>query len=132
IVLAPGDPVRVSFWGSPQAAAEFSIQDVARHVPMGERLAANNSTDTARGFYEGPYIIQPLDKANQAAINVVLKGQGKQIRAKAKGRLTIDTGAVPKTGLIVDDVAAVRTGPEGGYDIFLYKGMRVALTGKIK
>jgi len=27
---------------------------------------------------------------------------------------------------------AVRTGPEAGYDLFLFKGMKVRLTGKIK
>ena len=32
-------------------------------------------------------------------------------------------------GQVTDDVVAVRTAPEGGYDFFLYKGMKVRLIG---
>ena len=131
LVLSAGDPLRVSFQASPQSTAEFSLLGLAHHVPILERLA-NNSTDTAHGFYEGNYTIQPGDKADHLPIDITLKSRGKIIHAKTKGRLTIDNGATLKTGLITDDVAAVRTGPEGGYDLFLYKGMKVRLTGKVK
>jgi N-acetylmuramoyl-L-alanine amidase len=131
LLLAPGDPLRVSFQASPQASAEFSLEGLVKHVPMAPRLLAN-STETTRGVYEGNYIIQPGDKADQLKAEVLLKAHGKQIRAKTRGRLTIDDGAIPRTGVVVEDVAAVRTGPEGGYDLFLYRGMRVRLTGKVK
>jgi hypothetical protein len=132
IVLSPGDPLRVLFQGSPQATAEFSLSEKVRHIPMAERLSVANATDTAHGIYEGNYIIQPGDVAEQVPLNVQLKSRKKTIHLKTKGRLTIESGAIPKTGLLTDDVVAVRTGPEGGYDLFLYKGMRVQLTGKFK
>jgi N-acetylmuramoyl-L-alanine amidase len=132
LVLAPGDPLRVSFQGSSQEGGEFSVEGVVRHVRVAERLGVSNSTEAARGLYEGNYIIQPGDKAERIPVDVTFKGQGKIIQAKSRGRLTIDSGAVPRTGLVTEDVAAVRTGPEGGYDLFLYKGMRVRLTGKVK
>ncbi len=132
LLLAPGDPLRVTFHGSPQASAEFSIEGVAPHIPVAERLSPSLSTDSARGLYEGAYIIQPGDKAQSAAIEVLLKSKNKRIHEKARGRLTIDSGAVPRVGLITDDVAAVRAGPEGGYDLFLYKGMKVRLIGKLR
>jgi N-acetylmuramoyl-L-alanine amidase len=130
--LTAGDPLRVSFQGSPQASAEFSIEGTVKHVPMVQRLIGN-STETTRGIYEGHYIIQPGDKAETQRVEVQLKGSsGKPIKEKSRGRLTIDHGSIPRTGLIMEDITAVRTGPEGGYDLFLYKGMRVRLTGKVK
>jgi N-acetylmuramoyl-L-alanine amidase len=132
LVLAPGDPLRVTFQGSPQSNAEFTVQNLVRHVPVLERLGTSNSTETAHGLYEGTYIIQPGNVAKQANIDVQFKSHGQILHATAKGHLTIDPGEVPRVGMIVDDVVALRTGPEGGYDLFLYRGMRVRLTGKVK
>ncbi|OGR89655.1 MAG: hypothetical protein A2992_02295 [Elusimicrobia bacterium RIFCSPLOWO2_01_FULL_59_12] len=132
IVLSPGDPLRVFFQGTPQASGEFSVEGVMRHVPMSDRATSAASTGAVRGLYEGTYIIQPDDEADKAPIEVVLKNRKHQVRAKTRGRLTIDTGKIPRVGVITEDVAALRTGAEGGYDLFLYKGMRVQLTGRVR
>jgi N-acetylmuramoyl-L-alanine amidase len=132
VVLSPGDPLRVTFQGSPQASGEFSIEGVAAHIPAGERLGLTNSTDTSRGLYEGVYVIQPGDKAKNAEIEASLKNDDRHRHFTARGRLTIDSGAVPRVGQITEDIAAVRSGIDGGYDIFLYKGMKVRLTGKAR
>lgn len=132
MVLAPGDALRVSVQGSPQSSAEFTINNVARHVPMVERYLGNTSTSVPRGLYDGSYIIQPGDDADALPIEVTLKSKNNQVHAKSRGRLTIDSGKIPRVGVITEDVAAVRTAPEGGYDLFLYKGMKVALTGRAR
>ena len=82
-----------------------------------------------RGIYEGTYIIQPGEAATRR-ISVTLKKREVR-KEQAKGHLTIDSGGVPRVGLITDDTVAGRTAPDGGYDVFLYKGMHVRLTGKI-
>src|SRR5262249_38402510 len=121
MLLSAGDTVRVAFQGSPLGNAEFNIEGVAHHIPMID----NNG----RGVYEGSYVIQPGQIANRAAITVILKKRVVH-REVAKGRLSIETGGTPRVGWITEDTVAARTGTEGGYDIFLYKGMRVRLTGK--
>lgn len=124
--LAAGDRVRVSFQGSPGGVAEFSIEGAVKKIPMTE---AGLSTASRRGIYEGLYIIQPGDKAHRASIEATLK-KDRLVKEKAGGRLTIDNAPVPRVGIITEDAVAARTGPEGGYDLFLYRGMRVRLTGK--
>lgn len=123
-LLTAGDSIRVAFQGSPQGAAEFAIDGLSRHIPMIE------TGNPPRGFYEGTYVIQSGEIAKQADIVVTLKK--KDIKKEhARGRLTIESGGVPRVGVITEDTVASRTSTEGGYDIFLYKGMRVRLTGKI-
>jgi len=128
LLLTSGEEVHVAFQGSPLDTAEFSIEGVARHVPMVE---IGSSTMTRRGLYAGGYLIQPGDKANQAAIEVSLKGAHETKKEKAAGRLSIDSSGFLHTGLVTDEEVAVRTGPDEGYDLFLYRGMKVRLTGKI-
>lgn len=123
VLLAPGDTLPVTFQGSPQGKAWFSVEGVASHVPM---------DGTAQGVYEGEYVIQADDHAREAAIAATLKGRQGSLHAIGKGHLTIDHGTVPRVGVIKDEIAAVRTGWDGGYDFFLYRGMRVPLTGKIR
>ncbi|MFA5975347.1 MAG: N-acetylmuramoyl-L-alanine amidase [Elusimicrobiota bacterium] len=125
--LMAGDSVRVSFQGSSGASAEFSIEGVARKIPM---MEVGVSSAGRRGIYEGLYTIQPEDKVHRASIEVTLKRRRITEKEKAAGRLTIDNTPAPRVGLLLEDVAA-RTGPDGGYDLFLAKGMRVRLTGKV-
>ena len=122
--LTFGDTIRVTFQGSPGGLAEFAIDGVGSHLPMVEQ------GNPPRGIYEGSYVIQPGDHARRAEIAVTLKKRGLR-REEAKGRLTIESGGVPRIGLVTDDTVAVRTATDGGYDIFLYRGMRVRLSGKI-
>jgi len=41
-----------------------------------------------------------------------------------------ESGGAPRIGVITEDTVAARTSAEGGYDVFLYKGMKVRLSGK--
>lgn len=122
--VVPGDTLRVSAQGSPKAAAEFSVGKMKRHIPMAD-VSSNG-----HGLYEGRYVIQPGDAADDARVDILLSRNGHEVKEKSPGRIRIETGAVPRVGLVKDDVVAVRTGPGAGYDLFLYKGMKVKLTGK--
>ncbi len=124
LLLAPGDIVQVSFQGSPGAVAEFAIEGLAKHVPMTE------VGNPGRGIYEGSYVIPSDIALKRSEIAITLKRKGVE-RATAKGRLTVETGGVPRVGIITEDTVAARTAIDGGYDVFLYKGMRVPLSGKI-
>jgi N-acetylmuramoyl-L-alanine amidase len=123
-LLAPGDTIRVAFQGSPEGHAEFAIEGISAHLPMMEQ------GNPPRGIYEGSYVIRSGDHAKQAEIAVTLKKHGYR-KESARGRLTIESGGVPRIGLVTDDTVAARTAIDGGYDLFLYRGMRVRLTGKI-
>jgi N-acetylmuramoyl-L-alanine amidase len=135
-LLTTGDSVRVSFQGSPGGTAEFSIEGIAKKLPMVEsgtylsRAVPQPSSMTARGVYEGMYYVQAGDAAEDADIEVVFKKGRDTIKEKAPGKITIDPGMHPRAGVITEDTVAARTGPEGGYDLFVYKGMRVRLTGR--
>ncbi len=124
MVMAPGDTVRVTFQGSPEGSAEFAIEGVSAHIPMVE------IGNPPRGIYEGSYVIQPDDHADKTTIFVTLKKRDTK-KERAAGRLTIESGGVPRVGLVTEETVASRTSVEGGYDVFLYKGMHVRLTGKI-
>jgi N-acetylmuramoyl-L-alanine amidase len=124
LLLTPGDSVRVSFQGSPQGVADFSIEGLARHIPMSE------TGSTPRGLYEGTYVIPPNGIVNHADIVVNLKKRTTK-KEHAKGRLTVESGGAPRIGVVMDDTVATRTAAEGGYDVFLYKGMKVRLNGKM-
>ncbi len=123
LLLAPGDTLRVSFQGSPQGTAEFTVEGLAHHIPMSE------VGNPPRGIYEGSYVIQPGGAANHADIAVTLKKRELK-KEMARGHLTIESEAIPRVGMVTEDTVAARTSAEGGYDLFLYKGMRVRMTGK--
>jgi N-acetylmuramoyl-L-alanine amidase len=124
LLLQPGDTLRVSFQGSPQGTAEFSIEGLEKKVPMVEL------GNPPRGLYEGSYIVPRDATAKRAIIAVSLKGKSLK-KENARGRLTIDSAAIPRVGLITEDTVAARTAADGGYDVFLYRGMKVQLTAKI-
>ncbi len=127
--LTPGDSLRVAFQGTPQGTASFAVEGVAHRLPMVE---LGSSTTTRRGLYEGSYVIQPGDKVDRAAIEVELRKERETKKEKAAGHLSVDSSGAPRTGMVTtDESVAVRTAPDGGYDLFLYRGMRVRLTGKV-
>jgi len=125
--LSVGDLLSVTFQGSAGAAAEFSIEEVAKHIPMAE---ISTSSATRRSTYQGHYLLQPGDLVEKGDIDVQLKKKHESVKARATGRLSVEKGTTYRMGQVLEDAVAARTGPEGGYDVFLYKGMRVPLTGK--
>ena len=82
-----------------------------------------------RGIYEGSYVLPPGQHATKARLFVTLKKREWR-KKRPKGHLTILAGGTPRIGIITDDTVAARTAVDGGYDVFLYKGMRVRLNGK--
>lgn len=136
-VLAVGDLLKVSFQGSPGGTAEFSFDNGKHFIPMTETgfthgvYMTDLSSAAFRGLYEGAYVIQPGDKAENAPILISFKNPRHKIQQTTPGRLSIDSISVPQIGLVSDDSVPVRTAAQGGYDFFLYKGMQVRLTGRV-
>lgn len=126
-LFAAGDLIPVSFRGSPGGTAEFSIEHVAKHLPMVE---VGDSTTTRRGVYQGHYVVQPGDGGVNLEMEVALKKGRTTVRATVPGKIHLIAPQTLRVGRITEDTVAARTAPEGGYDLFLSKGMRVALTGR--
>lgn len=126
--LAADDVLRVTFQGSSGAEAQFQIEGIHHKFPMVE---VGTSTSSRRGIYEGSYQIQPEDKTSSGKVQVTLSRGKTTLKQTAAGRVTVDPNGVPRYAIVTEDTVAARTAPEGGYDLFLYKGMRVRLTGKI-
>ena len=120
--LVPGDVFTVTFQGSPGGEAWFNVHGLQKHIEMADV--------GSRGIYRGMYMIQPGDNADHVTVQAVLKRGGQETDASSKGRVSVESLRIPRMGLITEDVSAVRTAPDGGYDMFLYKGMKVQLTGK--
>ena len=128
LLLTAGDTLRVSFQGTTGGAAEFTISGLYGAIPM---LEVGAGSATARGVYQGSLIIQPTDKFNSSVIEVALKKEAHTLRQKALGHLSVLSPAIPRIGQITDDIVAVRTAAEGGYDFFVYRGMKVQLIGRM-
>ncbi len=120
--LMPGDVLSLSFQGSPGGEAWCNIHGLKKHIPL---IDAGG-----RGVYKGTYVLPQGDSADHVNVQAVLKLNGRETDASSKGRVTVEAIRVPRIGQITEDVCAVRTAPDGGYDMFVYKGMRVQLTGK--
>lgn len=127
--VLPGDLVYVQVKGTPGCEARFSIQGVARRLPMTER------DGLLRGVYAGAYQVQPGDEVTRTPVEFTLSGKrGGRARLRAKGRVTVLDPRVPRVVELVEE-AVVRSGPgqEGdrlGYDLVLSSGIRARVTGR--
>ncbi|MBN1561003.1 N-acetylmuramoyl-L-alanine amidase [candidate division KSB1 bacterium] len=144
LVLLPGDVVDVSFRGTPDCRATFSIAGLVDDAPMAPKEAAGAShwaeavfgqggvqrADVA-GYYHASYIIQQADSAVNAPIRCQLIDQrGDTARAIMPGALSILRLGVPRIAATADDVTVLRTGPRKSYYYFLPRGVKLRLSGK--
>ena len=117
-----GDCFQISAFGSPGMEADFTVQGVAKHVPMTEQLAGS-------GRYTGLYCFGPNDEAENAEIEVRLSKGWSHAKAQAKGKLTILKQ--PRVGEILPDTAGLRSDYDGGYFLFTRAGTRLQITGRM-
>ncbi len=141
--LPPGDIFKVAFKGTPGCDATFSIEGIARNLPMtelgprannywGEALfgqGTNSQMQHVEGIYIGSYIIQSWDWGIERNIKFTLKDDwGNSITSLAPGKLRIDVSRVPKIAQFTEKMVVSRTGPKVGHQIHFPENSTVRVT----
>jgi N-acetylmuramoyl-L-alanine amidase len=150
MILTTGDVLEVSFRGTPNCQASFSIKGLISDIPMieappkpqpywgrevfGKGLVPEKSL--LKGVFTGSYIIKNTDKIDSARIVFKLskKSEGKTatITDSSQSRITIKQDETPQIVEFVGSSLIVRSGPKLGY-LLLYQppGIRAVATGKV-
>ena len=144
IRLCQGDEFYVSFWGTPNCDASFTIEGVRNDIPMQETLytplylgeivfgeAYTKNCEKLPGYYTGCYKIQPMDWRQDRKIIFKLKGaDNDSVEALAPGTLTIFDNSIPQCVETKRDVTVLRTGAGDAYYYFVPKGVKLPVTGQ--
>jgi N-acetylmuramoyl-L-alanine amidase len=150
MLLTAGDVLEVSFRGTPNCKASFSIKNLISDIPMteappktqrywerevlGEGLMPQEFL--VKGVYTGSYIIKGTDKIDSSRIVFKLsKKSGEKtasITDSSQGRITIRQDQIPQIVEFVGSSVIARSGPKLGY-LLLYQppGIRAVATGRI-
>jgi N-acetylmuramoyl-L-alanine amidase len=150
MILTAGDVLEVTFRGTPNCKASFSIKNLISDIPMteappktqrywgkevlGEGLMPQEFL--VKGVYTGSYIIKGTDKIDSARIVFKLsKKSGEKtasITDSSQGRITIRQDQIPQIVEFVGSSVIARSGPKLGY-LLLYQpsGIRAVATGRI-
>jgi N-acetylmuramoyl-L-alanine amidase len=150
MILTSGDVLEVSFSGTPNCQASFSIEGLILDIPMteappkaqpywgrevfGEGLVPEELL--IKGVYTGSYIIKNTDKVDSARIIFKLsKKNGENdttITDSSQSRITLRQDQTPQIVEFVGSSVIARAGPKLGY-LLLHQppGIRAVATGKI-
>lgn len=131
-LLTTGDRLSVSFRGSPNAKAWFTVGDDLV-VPMTETLSAEGSRT---GEYEGVLTILESDSFNKEEIEVRLEADSQITRAAARGTLSTMNPRIPLIAEVTAEEARLEVGlgeVRLGAPVIavLPQGQRMVLSGKI-
>ncbi len=122
--VMPGDYIRVSVDGTPGREGVFSLGKLLNDAPLSEIPAGS-------GKYYGSYKVRREDQGAEffpsARFKAGLFAHGAS--DKAKGRVTVlGSPSIVETST---DTVVLRDGPEGGYMMFLPKGVKLVSTGRL-
>ncbi len=121
--VMPGDYMRVSLFGTPGREGVFSFGKLLEDAPLAE-------TPQGSGRYYGVYRIASEDQGKEFYPSARFKGGlfARGASAKAKGRVRVlSAPAMVETST---DTVVLRNSPEGGYMMFLPKGVKLAAAGR--
>ena len=145
VEIHQGDLLRVSFKGTPNCKASFTIDGVRENIPMiesdspkyfywGEFVFGDKPAMQGKnvaGIYEGSYLVQPLDWRENRKIIFQLVGQKQDTVLKiSPHKLTIFDNSFPQIAEIKTERATLRTGVNAGYYYFLPRGTKVEIDGR--
>jgi len=150
MILTAGDVLEVSFRGTPNCLASFSIEGLVSDIPMtevppktqpywgrevfGKGLVPDRFL--VKGVYTVSYVIKNPDKVDSARIIFSLSKKGSEniptVTDSSPGRITIRQDGVPQIVEFTGSSIIARSGPRLGY-LLLYQppGIRAVATGKI-
>jgi len=142
--LTAGDIFRVAFKGSPGYDATFTIEGVAKNLPMKELHPAKSfswgearfgqrtpSKDPpVKGIYTGAFFIQPWHIAfNSKIIFTLTNHRQETVSCFAPGSLSIDNSNIPKIGKITRGVKIAGKKRRFGDQLFLEDSVKLSITG---
>ena len=142
--LRRGDIFKVAVKGTPGLKATFSIEGLAKNLPMRElpskrrrnwgeakfRQGTNYQMSKVQGIYTGSYLIDSLDIGSEKQIFFKLENDsGKVVQTTAKGTLSIDTLNTPETVQLTKEVIKLQRGWRIGGQLYLPQGAQFKLTG---
>jgi N-acetylmuramoyl-L-alanine amidase len=121
--VAAGDYIRVAASGTPGREAVFSVEGLFKDEPMTESPAGS-------GSYYGSYRVTDSDHCRDCAVTARFKAGlfAKGAAARAKGRLKILRA--PYLLETSTDTVILRNAPDGGYMMFLQKGVKLISNGR--
>jgi N-acetylmuramoyl-L-alanine amidase len=150
MILTAGDVLEVSFRGTPNCQASFSIKGLIADIPMteappkpqlywgrelfGKGLVPEKSL--LKGVYTGSYIIKGTVKVDSARIvfKLAKKSGGKTatITDSSQSRISIRQDETPQIVEFIGSSIIARSGPKLGY-LLLYQppGIKAVATGKV-
>ncbi len=122
--VSPGDYLRVAASGTPGRQPVFSLAGVFKDEPMTESPAGS-------GAYYGSYRVTYSDKCRNCALTARFKTAlfGRGAAARARGRVTVL--ASPYLLETSTDAVVLRDAPDGGYMLFLQKGVKLVSDGRV-
>lgn len=139
-----GDLVNVAFRGTPGMSAAFSIPGLLESTPMvelnpsseaywGEAVFGLGRTYLAparTGFYQGVFPVSDLAAGTGRVMFELSDADGSQRTATAPGKLSAGDNSVPRVARLLGKTNVTRTAPGLAYDLFLPRGVKLAITGK--
>ena len=115
---APGDHLKFTASGTPGRQAVLTLEGVFRDLPMAESPAGS-------GRYSAYYRVKDSDSCSGAQLSARFKaglfGRGASARSKGKVRIS----QVPSLVETTTDTVVLRNAQEGGYMLFLGKGVKL-------
>jgi N-acetylmuramoyl-L-alanine amidase len=145
ISLCAGDILNVSFYGTPECTAGFSIDGIYTSIPMvesragfsdhtGENVFGNGisgETTDKGGFYTGSCLLPAGIYGDGYGIRFrLVNSAGDTVLKSAPGRLSLWDGTVPRVVRTKEEYTVLRTGPERSYYYFLPPGIGLWVTGR--
>jgi N-acetylmuramoyl-L-alanine amidase len=121
--VSPGDYLRVAASGTPGREAVFSLEGVFKDEPMTEYPAGS-------GSYYGAYRVADTDRCRDCTLTARFKAGlfARGASARAKGRVKILRS--PYLLETSTDTVILRNAPDGGYMVFLQKGVKLIANGR--
>lgn len=122
--VSPGDYIRAAASGTPGREAVFSLAGVFKDEPMTESPAGS-------GNYYGAYRVSDADRCRDCALTARFKAGlfARGASARARGRIRILRA--PYLLETSTDTVILRDAPDGGYMMFLQKGVKLISDGRV-
>ena len=142
--LCAHDLLRVSFQGTPDCRAFFTIPGLCQNIPMvescedmayywGENIFVRQRRERDNqvcGLYSGCLSLPSVILNGKQAVTFTLcDGRGDTVSSSARGLVEIMNDSIPTVVELRPDISVLRTAPNRGYSTFLPAGVRLWITG---
>lgn len=124
IEIEAGDPVKITALGTSGKEAYFSIAGLVKDLPLSEYPDGS-------GRYSGIYWSKPADEGKKGKVTVKFKTGIFQGNISSSSKGTVRVISSPRLLETAMDNAVVRNAIDGGYMLFLDKGVKLIANGRV-